>query len=267
VSMELPEFQEISEASRELWQVVLEYFNALSMLRTYPIGVPSLMAGRSSLNTPIGSAMLWEIPSIGFFVFLAFVIILLGIGFGVYYFSEIARFGATPRPPFSLQQILQQYLKILMFSLIFFVGIGIVCIPLIFIVSLLSLVNPMLMQMGMIFIGLTILWLVMPLIFSIHGIFAYQNNFMTAMLNSARMVRYFLPATGFFLVSVILISEGLDVIWLFPAEDSWMTLVGISGHAFIATSLVASSFSFYRQGISILSHYMPESKPIQPKTL
>jgi hypothetical protein len=44
----------------------------------------------------------------------------------------------------------------------------------------------------------------------------------------------------------IVISQGMDLIWLNPAADTWMALVGIFGHAFITTGLLAGSFIFYR---------------------
>jgi hypothetical protein len=31
-----------------------------------------------------------------------------------------------------------------------------------------------------------------------------------------------------------------------PKSDSWMTLIGISGHAFITTALLAASLVYYR---------------------
>ena len=34
--------------------------------------------------------------------------------------------------------------------------------------------------------------------------------------------------------------------WLIPASDSWVLLIGIVGHAFVATGLYASTFHFYK---------------------
>jgi hypothetical protein len=49
-----------------------------------------------------------------------------------------------------------------------------------------------------------------------------------------------------FVFSVFLLARGLSFLWSVPKNDSWMTLVGISGHAFITTSLLAASFVYYR---------------------
>jgi hypothetical protein len=45
---------------------------------------------------------------------------------------------------------------------------------------------------------------------------------------------------------VLLIGIGLNFVWNIPSSESWMTLVGIAGHAFVTTSLLAASFIYYR---------------------
>jgi hypothetical protein len=47
-------------------------------------------------------------------------------------------------------------------------------------------------------------------------------------------------------LTVILLSVGLNYLWTIPPEDSWMAFVGIFGHAFVATALLAASFIYYR---------------------
>jgi hypothetical protein len=48
-----------------------------------------------------------------------------------------------------------------------------------------------------------------------------------------------------FVLTVFLIGVGLNFLWSIPASDSWLALVGILGHAFITTALLASSFVYY----------------------
>jgi hypothetical protein len=55
-----------------------------------------------------------------------------------------------------------------------------------------------------------------------------------------------LPTTSLFILSVLVISEGLDLLWRIPPETSWLTLVGVCGHAFITSALLAASFIYYR---------------------
>ena len=49
-----------------------------------------------------------------------------------------------------------------------------------------------------------------------------------------------------FLLVFMTLNYGLSFLWNTPARDSWWTLVGIAGHAFISTALLAASFVYYR---------------------
>jgi hypothetical protein len=42
------------------------------------------------------------------------------------------------------------------------------------------------------------------------------------------------------------VTAGLDYLWSLPAEDSWMLLVGIAGHAVVTSGLLASTFVYYQ---------------------
>jgi hypothetical protein len=43
----------------------------------------------------------------------------------------------------------------------------------------------------------------------------------------------------------VVISVGLDLLWKVPPETSWLAMIGVIGHAFVATSLLATSFIYY----------------------
>ena len=69
------------------------------------------------------------------------------------------------------------------------------------------------------------------------------------MLLSLRLVRFFLPGAGLFILVSALISEGLNMLWTLPEANTWLTMVGIGGHAFIVTALIMASFIYYRDGL------------------
>jgi hypothetical protein len=97
------------------------------------------------------------------------------------------------------------------------------------------------------FIGaILLIWLVMPIFFSSHGIFSQQMNALHAILASLRMVRFTLPNTGLFILIFLVINQGLGFLWNTPPLNSWWMLVGIIGHAFVSTALLAASFVYYR---------------------
>ena len=71
-------------------------------------------------------------------------------------------------------------------------------------------------------------------------------NALHSILASLRMVRFTLPNTGLFLLMFLIINQGLNFLWSTPPLNSWWMLVGIVGHAFVSTALLASSFVYYR---------------------
>jgi hypothetical protein len=89
-------------------------------------------------------------------------------------------------------------------------------------------------------------WLIVPLFFTPHGIFVRRQNAFYSIFTSLRMARFALPTSGLFVICWFLLSTGLNYLWSVPPENSWMTLVGIGGHAFITTALLAASFVYYR---------------------
>jgi hypothetical protein len=244
-----PEMVQMASVAQTLWQVTIDRFNLLSLLHTVPIGVPSLLVSIAPLKTPYGNAPLLEISSLGMIAGLWLLAVLVGLVLASFYFDSIARVTMPEKKTFSMKHTARAAFQIILLNLIL-IGIGVVLfIPVTLMVSLITLISPFLAQIFMLLIALFLLWLLVPLIFTPHGIFSNQQNVLAAILNSIRLVRFFLPGTGLFLVLAVLLGQGLDVLWRVPAEDSWMILVGIAGHAFISTGLLAASFTYYSSGM------------------
>jgi len=248
-TMGSPDMVQMTSLAQTLWQTTLERFNLLSLLHTVPIGIPSLLVSVAPLKTPMGDAPLLELSSLGVIAGLWLLMILLGLVLASFYFDSIARCTIQGKKSFSMKQAARATLQIILLNVIL-IGIGIVLfIPATLMVSLITLISPLLAQIFLLLIALFLIWLLVPLIFTPHGIFTNQQNVLAAILNSIRLVRFFLPGTGLFLLLAILLGQGLDVLWRVPAENSWMTLVGIAGHAFISTGLLAASFTYYSGGM------------------
>ena len=119
-------------------------------------------------------------------------------------------------------------------------------LPALLLLSILTAISPVLGQVVIFAGALILLWLAMPIFFSAHGIFTLQLDALRAILTSLRMVRFTLPNTGLFLLTFIVINQGLNFLWNTPPDTSWWTLLGITGHAFVSTALIAASFIYYR---------------------
>jgi hypothetical protein len=105
-------------------------------------------------------------------------------------------------------------------------------------------------------------WLFLPLLFSAHGIFVFQRKMWASVKESVKMTRFTLPATGLFLLSVLVLSEGLAMLWRVPPETSWFTIVGIAGHAFVTTGLLAASFVYYRDANLWVEKLLRQPNPV-----
>jgi hypothetical protein len=100
-----------------------------------------------------------------------------------------------------------------------------------------------------------------PIFFAPHGIFLRGQNAFYSIYASLRLTRFTMPTSSMFVLAVFVISQGLNYLWAVPADDSWMTLVGIVGHAFVTTALLASSFIYYRDMNAWLETVFERLKP------
>jgi len=259
----------------QIWTSFLEHYNVLSMLNTFPVGVPSLMAGQGPLNTPFGSAPVMEISGVLAALGLWLLAGIIGLVLGSLYFATIAHYSVplpanaplpassalgqnrvqprvepaqTPSAPLSLHRLGWQVLQVILLIIILFALLMILFLPAMFITSILTLLSPALATIALVGMSFIVLWLLIPLVFSPHGIFVLSLNALSAMLASARLVRFFLPGTGLFLLMTVIFYQGLGILWRTPPDTSWMALVGIFGHAFISTALLSASFFYYRSG-------------------
>jgi hypothetical protein len=96
------------------------------------------------------------------------------------------------------------------------------------------------------FFGALVIWLLIPLFFSPHGIFASRKSMWESIVKGIRLSRMTFSTTGLLVLIVILLSAGLDILWNIPSETSWLLLVGIAGHAFVTAGLLAATFIYYR---------------------
>lgn len=225
----------------------MQKLNWLGWVRTLPIGIPSLMLDlpeKFPVQNPLGIQSVIQLSS--FAVVMGSILGLTLIGWlgGGLYFRIVA--GASLGEEEAGIGLVRAFAQTILLSVLWGIGSVIIILPLLLIVSLLSAINPLLAQAAFFIILFFMFWLVVPLFFTPHGIFVRKQNAFVSIMSSLRMSRFTLPTSSMFVLSVFLLSRGLSYLWLIPAGDSWMLLVGILGHAFISTTLLAASFVYYR---------------------
>ncbi len=251
-----PDMAEMGEAAREIWLVIAEQFNLLVTLRSYPVGIPSLMASGLPSVVPYGIPEWIQLNSGGMAILIYLLLSMIGLVMGTLFYiivSDITLnagiqwgrvFSTWPRA--SVQVFL---LALMWIALILGISVPAICG---LSIAVLFGISPDLL---LIFIlGTLVMWLAFPLLFSAHGIFVLQHNAWISVKKSVRITKMTLPTTMTFVMLIVLVSQGLDILWRVAPEDSWLMLIGIAGHSFIAAGLLASSFIYYRESNLWVEH-------------
>lgn len=219
-------------------------FNAFSALRTFPLGIFSLMSASLSADSPLGVRPLWEASGFLTFMLSIFLMTVVGWLLGGVYFYSVARVTAAgdEEHPSPLRSLFQGTLLSGFWSLLWLL----VSLPAFLFIGVLFLISPALTTIVYMLIALVALWLSVPVFFSVHGIFVNADHLFRSIVKSFRIMRYALPSLGWFVIVAVVLSQGMNFLWRIAPANSWMTLIGIFGHAFISTALLAASFIYYR---------------------
>jgi hypothetical protein len=227
----------------------VQHFNLISLLgklQLFPIGVSSLLAQTMPVETPLGSQQVVEVSSVPAVMGLAFLLVVVGWIVGGLYFQWVSGTALGEARREARISSLRAILQTLALSVIWVIGLMMFSIPVMFMLAILLRLNAALAGGALFLMLLLSFWLIVPLFFTPHGIFVRRQNAFYSIFTSMRMARFTLPTSGLFVVCVLLLSNGLNYLWSVPPDDSWMKLVGIGGHAFITTALLAASFVYYR---------------------
>ncbi|HEY5729922.1 MAG TPA: hypothetical protein VIS72_07710 [Anaerolineales bacterium] len=225
----------------------LQDFNLLSLLsklQLFPIGISSLSSQTLPVENPLGLSSVVIVSSIWILLGLSLVLVPLGwVCGGVYFYQVAGSILGEEEMGISFSNAIFQTVLL---SVIWLVGLMVLFIPLMLMLGLFALINPVLANIAVLVIVFLSFWLIVPLFFTPHGIFVRRQNAFYSIYSSLQMIRFSLPTSGMFVLSWFLLSRGLDVLWSVPKNGSWLTLVGFAGHAFITTVLLAASFIYYR---------------------
>jgi hypothetical protein len=257
--METPEMKDLVTYSQDLWRTIAEQLNLAGSLRTFPVGIPSLMSSQFPGVTPLGNPLVAEITSTGVAISLWLALVFIGLSLGSAYFSSIAQTVAVDKSPQSIGEHAWMALQSVLLTIACLVVLLIICIPAMLILSFIALFSAAIAQIGLLLLSVVLVWVLVPLAFSPHGIFMFRQNALYSMLTSVRLVRFILPSTGLFFLTIVVLSQGLDLLWQVPPPTSWLSLVAIGGHAFVTTALLAASFVYYRDAMQWVRDYLQQS--------
>jgi hypothetical protein len=226
---------------------ILQHFNLASLvtrLQTFPIGISSLMAKVMPIDSPLGEQQIVTVSSGWLLLAYMFLLVVIGWAVGGLYFRWVS--GTVLGEQDAGISPLRAIFQTLLLSIIWTVMLIAISIPIMLLLAVFTLINPALASGAAFLILIFSFWFIVPLYFTPHGIFIRKQNAFHSIYTSLRMARFTLPTSAMFVFSVFILSTGLNYLWSVPPSNSWMLVIGIAGHAFITTALLAASFVYYR---------------------
>lgn len=242
------------------YESTLPKINLFSLIFTAPVGISNLFnssirhllfprffdqfLAEPSAQTPLGNPLILQASAWNLLGWV-FLLVFIGWVFGGLYFRNVAWLATAAentQPVLVSRAIVQTVLASISWG-IFCMMVG---FPIVLVLALLVRINLTIAQLGFFLLSLMSMWVIVPLFFWSYGIFLKQQNFVTSIISSVQMARFALPTSSMFVLTVFLLTIGLNLVWSIPPRDSWVTLLGIFGHSFVSTALLAGSFIYYR---------------------
>ena len=260
--MDTAEAAEMLQENQRLWQDILVNFDLASSLRTLPVGVPSLLASRAPFLNPLGQTIVFNLESNKQILGIWLIFLLIGFFLGNYYFKSISDQVINKPGDSGFKSLLQSLVQIMLMPVFLLILLVVLSIPLMFLMTFITLISPGISQFVLILLGITLLWLFMPLVYTPHGIFLYRQNLVAAMMTSINVVKTSMGNTAWYIILSFTLIKGFNYLWQTPAVDDWFLIVGIFGHAFVVSAVIASSFHYFLDATRFTQTVMNQTKKV-----
>ncbi|MBN1875755.1 MAG: hypothetical protein JXA33_16140 [Anaerolineae bacterium] len=231
-------------------------YNLFSMLVPAPLlGIPSLMAQRMPVIWPLARTRTEvEIASVFLVAFWSLVLVFAGLGLNALYLrligaSVIMETESKLPGPETAMLLWWRLIQLLIGLALAVISVSMVSGLL---VTLIGMFSPVIAGFVMTMISSLMLLVGFHFIFVIPAIVQLRHTPFQAIKESILLTRGdFLGSAG--LVLLLLVTwRGLNVVWSLPDPASWSTLIGIGGHAFVVSGLIATLLVFYQERLDFL---------------
>ncbi len=232
---------------------LLGRYNLLTSLSPSLVGIPSLVKTQLIFDqTPIGTVFRQPLGNEGRTALLTLGMLLLGMLLAAVYLKLVANAVARNSELHvrkSVGAVLKASLRIFAFALLVSILLGMFS-TVVFLLSAILGQFAGWIVIPIIFIGFSLmLWILLFNGFVVHGVTMQDLGVFKAIKNSVLLVRANASQMTMLFLLAYVLHIGLRMIWSYPDPDMWLFAIGIVGHAFIASAVLAATFSFYQDRI------------------
>lgn len=220
------------------------YFSLTAFLRSFPVGIPSLFSVAAFERNPLGEYQFIHLqePAMALLVVIGSTLIGLIFAYLLYRLT-----GRVTAPQSSLSESTlekRSLISWLWIPVVTLLVILFVLLPAVLVISLIGALLPIFTTIGYFFLTVVMLTLLLPVFFTPHLIVLEKLSLRQALAASFSTVRLTNARSTSFIFLAILTSYLTNMLWRIPADDSWMLLVSIFGHALISIVILAASFHY-----------------------
>jgi len=239
---------DVLKSWEELSANMLESFKSFSLtafLRSFPIGVPSLLAYRPMEVNPVGTIATTQVESFGSTLMYVLVFSLVGFLLGALFFLLIRNSIKGKILSVPSGQLSQQFLSLFALPVTIVLLSVVILTPALFLIAIFNTILPILGSLGYFLLSLGLISAAIPLFFTAHEILLTGNTFANADRESIRTVRPTNGKSSIFIMVAFFATYATNFLWQIPKDGSWMLIVSILGHALVTTIFFVASFHFY----------------------
>lgn len=240
---------EIAEMVSDLKTIFVDRLNLLMFLRTYPVGVPSVMSASLPVESPLGSYLNLDIVGLVDIAAWWLLLTMAGLVLGIFYYRIVAHVTLFQQVRWrsALMEWPSLALNVLALWLLWS-GVGLlISLPFTFLAALSGPSAGMIASFCLLSSLVAVLY---PFFFTAHAMALYGDGLWAALRRSWRISRIAMPILLTFLAMVFVFSQLLDTLWRAPDTSTWLALLGIGGHAFVSSAFMAASFILFNDAVA-----------------
>lgn len=237
---------------RDYLSAIIKNFNLNGAIHSFPIGVPSLLSGIEGAISPLGLVPVEQVSTVSYAFLIFFGLTVLGLILGGVFFNQVAGTSQEQNKSTQSKKVIWKVGQSLLLTLALFILSVVITIPGLMLSSLVTLISPAVGQLALLLLIFLLFWFAVPWFYVYHGIFVFGMGAVQSTLTSLRIGRVFLTRTASLIMLIIIMSQGLNMLWITPPPSSWLLLMGIFGHAIVSAGLLSGSIIYYRQITSFL---------------